>query len=90
MAHASVEKVVMFLDGGFVKKKLQEKTKTFPGVQEIVDLCKLIMSKPELDGRLLHRVYYYDAPPWKEAPLTRWTTRRLISPQPKRHPRTGR
>lgn len=61
--HTMSEKVVLFLDGGFVKKKLQEKTKSFPTVQEIVDLCTTIMGKPRLQGRELHRVYYYDAPP---------------------------
>ena len=57
------EKVVMFLDGGFVKKKLQEKPSTFPTVQDVVELCRLIMSKPRLNGMELFRVYYYDAPP---------------------------
>jgi uncharacterized LabA/DUF88 family protein len=53
----------MFLDGGFVKKKLQEQNKTFPTVRDIVGLCSHIMSKPRLAGYELHRVYYYDAPP---------------------------
>ena len=59
------EKVVLFLDGGFVKKKLQEQTGTFPTVQNVVGLCSIIMSKPRLQGKELHRAYYYDAPPFE-------------------------
>lgn len=57
------EKVVLFLDGGFVKKKLHEQTGTFPSVQDVVELCSTIMAKPRLQGKELLRVYYYDAPP---------------------------
>lgn len=59
------EKVVLFLDGGFIKKKLQKRTGAFPTVQNIVGLCETIMDKPRLLGKELHRVYYYDAPPFE-------------------------
>jgi uncharacterized LabA/DUF88 family protein len=57
------EKVVLLLDGGFVKKKIQAKTKTFPTDTDVIALCNAIMGKPRLQGRELFRVYYYDAPP---------------------------
>lgn len=57
------ERVVLFLDGGFVKKKLQTHLKTFPTPQDVIDLCNRIMGKPRLHGLELLRVYYYDAPP---------------------------
>ncbi len=57
------EKVLLFLDGGFVKKKLQGQTKAFPTVREVIALCTMIMGKPRLQGKELLRVYYYDAPP---------------------------
>lgn len=57
------EKVVLLLDGGFVKKKIQGKTKTFPKDSDVIALCNAIMGKPRLQGKELFRVYYYDAPP---------------------------
>lgn len=57
------EKTVLLLDGGFVKKKIQGKTRTFPRESDILLLCDEIMGKPRLQGRELLRVYYYDAPP---------------------------
>ena len=57
------EKIVLFLDGGFVKKKLFAQTKTFPTADDVIGLCTTIMGKPRLHGKDLLRVYYYDAPP---------------------------
>lgn len=57
------EKVVLLLDGGFVKKKLQARTKTFPTEADVLALCRSIMEKPRLQKAELFRVYYYDAPP---------------------------
>lgn len=57
------DNVVLLLDGGFVKKKLQVTLKAFPAASDIVSLCKDIMQKPRLQGKALFRVYYYDAPP---------------------------
>lgn len=57
------EKTVLLLDGGFVKKKIQARTKIFPKHSDVLMLCDEIMGKPRLQGRELLRVYYYDAPP---------------------------
>lgn len=58
------ERVAILLDGGFVKKKLQERNHHFPTVPEITTLCTNIMTKTRLVGADLFRVYYYDAPPF--------------------------
>ncbi|HZQ92456.1 MAG TPA: NYN domain-containing protein [Terriglobales bacterium] len=68
------ERVVVLLDGGFVKKKLEETSRHFPTVAEIVALCGGILAKPSLAGKDLFRIYYYDAPPFEGSvrhPLTR-------------------
>lgn len=63
------EKTVILLDGGFVKKKLEERKRRagqkpyFPTTAEVVALCKDIMAQPRLEHTDLFRVYYYDAPP---------------------------
>jgi uncharacterized LabA/DUF88 family protein len=57
------KKVVLLLDGGFVKKKIQARTKTFPTEADVLALCSSILEKPRLQGAELFRVYYYDAPP---------------------------
>lgn len=57
------EKTVVLLDGGFVKKKLQERNKSFPTTAEILALCQEIMAKDRLKDTALFRIYYYDAPP---------------------------
>jgi uncharacterized LabA/DUF88 family protein len=57
------EKTVILLDGGFVKKKLRERNGSFPTTEEILALCRDIMSSDRLKGTALFRVYYYDAPP---------------------------
>lgn len=59
------EKVAILLDGGFLKKKLHEKTGQFPTVQDIVGFCQTLMTEPRLQGRELFRAYYYDAPPFE-------------------------
>ena len=56
-------KTVILLDGGFVKKKLQQALKGFPSTADVVGLCKAIMQKDRLKGLELFRVYYYDCPP---------------------------
>lgn len=58
------EKIILLLDGGFVKKKLEETTHHFPGVAEVVALCASIQNKQPLNGKELFRIYYYDAPPF--------------------------
>lgn len=57
------EKTVILLDGGFVKKKLQERSKSFPTTAEFLALCQKIMTNDRLKSTVLFRVYYYDAPP---------------------------
>lgn len=51
----------MLLDGGFVKRKL--KVDGLVTAQRISALAEAIGRHGELDGILLHRVYYYDAAP---------------------------
>lgn len=57
------QKIVILLDGGFVKKKLYESTKRFPSTGDVVALCESIMQKDRLKTAELFRVYYYDCPP---------------------------
>jgi uncharacterized LabA/DUF88 family protein len=60
-----LEKVVLLLDGGFVKKKLQARLRHFPVVQDIIQVTTDTLNKPRLSGRELFRIYYYDAPPFE-------------------------
>ncbi len=57
------EKVVLLLDGGFVKKKLAVQYRRFPTERDVLTCCGWILEKPRLLGKELFRVYYYDAPP---------------------------
>lgn len=57
------ERIALLLDGGFVKKKLSDKLKRFPGHKDVLQLCGEILAKPRLTGKELFRIYYYDAPP---------------------------
>jgi uncharacterized LabA/DUF88 family protein len=57
------ERVVILLDGGFVKKKLQEVSGHFPTVDEVVVFSKSLMGHSDLPRKELFRVYWYDAPP---------------------------
>jgi uncharacterized LabA/DUF88 family protein len=59
------EKVVILLDGGFVKKKLQQRSGHFPTKPDVVAVCTAIMQDPLLSAKELFRVYYYDAPPFE-------------------------
>ena len=59
------EKVAILLDGGFVKKKLQQQLHHFPTPQDVVGVCTTVMGKPRLAGMALYRVFYYDAPPFE-------------------------
>jgi uncharacterized LabA/DUF88 family protein len=58
------EKAAILIDGGFAKKKLQQKNKRFPTVEDVVALAMATMAKPALAGYSLFRIYYYDAPPY--------------------------
>jgi uncharacterized LabA/DUF88 family protein len=57
------EKAAILMDGGFVKKKLQQESNRFPTAQDVLNLSKAIMAKPQLAGSSLFRIYFYDAPP---------------------------
>lgn len=59
------KKVALFLDGGFVKKKLWSVKKAPALANDIVDFCKSIMKKDQLKDEELFRIYYYDAPPYE-------------------------
>jgi hypothetical protein len=56
-------KFAILIDGGFVKKKLQNRHKHFPTVDEIEAEVARIKSHRLLAGHTLLRVYFYDAPP---------------------------
>lgn len=56
-------KFAVLMDGGFIKKKLQQKNKHFPTVAEIEAEVQRIKSNPHLAAYSLLRVYFYDAPP---------------------------
>lgn len=59
------QRVVILLDGGFVKKKLRERLNRFPTTTDAVGLATGLMTRPRLQGQDLFRVYFYDAPPFE-------------------------
>lgn len=59
------DKVAVLLDGGFVKKKLQQQLARFPTAAEVVGITTLVMGKARLGGTVLFRTFYYDAPPFE-------------------------
>lgn len=56
-------KYAVLVDGGFIKKKLQDRHKHFPTVAEIHTEVSRIKAHPLLTAQTLLRVYFYDAPP---------------------------
>jgi len=56
-------KFAVLIDGGFIKKKLQERHKHFPTVAEIQTEVDRIKAHALLNDYVLLRVYFYDAPP---------------------------
>jgi uncharacterized LabA/DUF88 family protein len=58
-----VGKFAVLMDGGFIKKKLQQRTQHFPTVAEIGAEVQRIKTSPHLASYSLLRVYFYDAPP---------------------------
>jgi uncharacterized LabA/DUF88 family protein len=56
-------KYAILMDGGFVKKKIQQNTKTFPTVSNIDTEVARIKAHTALAGCELLRVYWYDAVP---------------------------
>lgn len=66
----------IFLDGGFVKKKLETKLRHFPAVGDVTGLCTEIGRRDRLQKLDLFRIYYYDCPPYEGRathPLSRKT-----------------
>lgn len=57
-------KVVILLDGGFVREKLQTQLEHFPSVAEVVTFSRALLAKPRLQSAELLRIHYYDAPPY--------------------------
>lgn len=58
------DRFAILLDGGFVKKKLKERSGQDPKAAEIVAMTNQLVQQPRLVGLSLLRVYYYDAPPF--------------------------
>ena len=56
-------KFAVLIDGGFIKKKLQERHKRFPTIPDIQTEVERIKYYPHLTAKSLLRVYFYDAPP---------------------------
>jgi uncharacterized LabA/DUF88 family protein len=56
-------KYAILMDGGFVKKKIQQRTKNFPTVPDIAAEVTRIKGHTALAGCELLRVYFYDAVP---------------------------
>jgi uncharacterized LabA/DUF88 family protein len=78
------EKTVLLLDGGFVKKKLEQALHHFPTVADVVAMCTTIVAKPPLVGQELFRIYFYDAPPFTGTvtnPISRVQTNLSLTPQ---------
>ena len=57
------DKFAILMDGGFIKKKLQQRNNHFPTVSEIGAEVQRIKASPHLAAYSLLRVYFYDAPP---------------------------
>jgi uncharacterized LabA/DUF88 family protein len=56
-------KFAILMDGGFVKKKLQQKNRLFPTLPHIEAEVARIKAAPILADYSLLRIYFYDAPP---------------------------
>lgn len=53
----------ILLDGGFVTKKLYERTRAEATADDVETLCTGLMAQDCVKGYELLRIYYYDAPP---------------------------
>jgi uncharacterized LabA/DUF88 family protein len=56
-------KFAILMDGGFVKKKIKQRTSNFPTVADFRSEIDRIKKHSALNGCELLRVYFYDAPP---------------------------
>jgi uncharacterized LabA/DUF88 family protein len=59
------EKAAFLIDGGFIKKKIQEQTHQFPTIADVIRLITNTMAKPPLVQATIFRIYFYDAPPYQ-------------------------
>lgn len=59
------DRVAVLLDGGFVRKKLQEKLHRPPVAGDIVNVCTQLMGTDRLKDADLLRVLYYDSEPYE-------------------------
>lgn len=58
------DRVALLLDGGFVKKRLADRVKAFPPLEEVIGLITDLLRHPDLSGVQLFRTYWYDADPF--------------------------
>ena len=78
------EKTALMVDGGFLKKKLQQQYHRDATVQDITAFCTSVMQKPPLAQAQLFRIYFYDAPPFEGTiinPLSRAVTNMAGTPK---------
>jgi len=63
------EKTAFLIDGGFIKKKIQEQTSRFPTVTDVTGLITATMRKAPLAQAQasIFRIYFYDAPPYQRS-----------------------
>ncbi len=59
-----LEKVVILLDGGFVRPKLRQRINREVNSEDIVGLCAKLLEHPKLEGYSLYRAFYYDSAPF--------------------------
>ena len=61
-----MRRYAILIDGGFLKKKLGSQRSPLDGVRFDVFL-ETLKAQSALSTLLLHRIYYYDAPPFEES-----------------------
>ena len=59
-----VDRFAIFLDGGFLRKRLGWVYKRKPSANDIVQYCSALIKSEQFIGSELFRIYYYDAPPF--------------------------
>lgn len=61
------DQYAILLDGGFVVPKLKGKLRRFPTASDVIALCARLGAEPILRDLSLLRIYFYNAPPYREA-----------------------
>ena len=59
-------KYAILIDGGFAKAKLGSRINPITA-NDIIQLVEKIRDKDFLKGEYLHRIYFYDSPPYSRA-----------------------